>query len=281
MPALKVYPLYAQLPQNRQMECFQPTPPDVRKVVLATNIAETSITIPGIRCVIDCGYVKKRVYNPITGLDILRVERISDAQAWQRCGRAGRDAPGVCYRIYTKEQMAAFDKMEEPEILRSNISTVVLQLLSMSIDCREFNFMDKPSPDAINDAHTKLYYLGAIKKFKSDQMPEMTPLGKQMVLFPLEPQYSKLILSASKYRCLQEMLNLVAVLSSQDVFCRYPDKEEQIAVAHARFHSKHGDHLTLLNVFNAFLKTDKIKVSIIQLHISIGIIQIIKQIGGL
>lgn len=261
MADIKVFLLYAQLPQNRQLECFLPTPSKVRKVVLATNLAETSITIPGIRCVIDSGYVKRRIYNPITGLDVLRIVRISEAQAWQRCGRAGRDATGVCYRLYTKEQMNKLEKTEIPEILRSNIAATVLQLLVMSIDCRCFDFMDKPSPDAISDAYVKLYYLGAIKKFKSDKIPELTPLGKQMALFPLEPQYSKLLLSASKFECVEEMLNLVSILSGQEVFIRPTDKHEKAALAHAQFYSKHGDHLTLLNVFSAFLKAEKAKVN--------------------
>lgn len=260
MAPIRVFPLYAQLPQNRQLDCFVSTRPNVRKVVLATNLAETSITIPGIRCVIDSGYVKRRIYNPITGLDILRIVRISEAQAWQRCGRAGRDATGVCYRIYTKEQMNAFEKLEKPEILRSNIAATVLQLLMMSIDCRYFDFMDKPSTDAITDAYVKLYYLGAIKKFKSDKVPELTPLGKQMVLFPLEPQYSKLLISASTFGCVEEMLDLVAVISGQEIFLHPTEKQEQAALAHAKFHSKYGDHLTLLNVFTAFLKTEKTKV---------------------
>lgn len=262
MHPIRVFPLYAQLPQHRQLECFLPTRPGVRKVVLATNVAETSITIPGIRCVIDTGYVKRRIYNPVTGLEVLRVVPISLAQAWQRSGRAGRNSTGVCYRMYTKDQMKKFEKMEQPEILRSNISTAVLQLLLLSIDFRDFDFIDKPSVDSVSDAYVKLYYLGAIMKFKFDKIPELTPLGRQMAVFPLEPRYSKLILSAPKFGCLEEIVNLVSILSSQEVFVRSIDKAEQAQLAHAKFYSKYGDHLTLLNVFNTFLERDNIKVCV-------------------
>lgn len=256
-PNIRVFPLYSQLPQNKQLECFIPSPPNARKVILATNIAETSITIPGIRFVIDCGFAKRRIFNPDTNLDILKVVRISQAQCWQRCGRAGRDAEGTCYRTYTKEEMEAFEKMPKPEILRSNISATVLQLLALGIDCKIFDFLDKPSPEAIEKAYKQLLLLGAIK---ADAKTELTPLGKQMSQFPLDPKFSKLLLTAPSFGCLEEMLSLVAILSGENIFVSSIEKREQAALAHAKFESKHGDHLMLLNVYKAFEKTEKIKL---------------------
>lgn len=261
MAGVRVFPLYAQLPQNKQLECFLPAPVNARKIVLSTNIAETSVTIPGIRCVIDAGFVKRRIYNPCTNLDILRIVRISQAQAWQRCGRAGRDSPGKCYRTYTQQEMNGFEKMPKPEILRSNICFTVLQLLALGIDCKSFDFIDRPSPEAMEAAYRKLESLGAIRN--ATTVPELTALGRQMAQFPLDPQYSKLILAASQFGCMEEMLSLVSVLSGENVFIATNEKREQANLAHAKFHSKHGDHLTLLNVFSAFQKTEKIKVSFI------------------
>ncbi|XP_011197201.2 ATP-dependent RNA helicase DHX33 [Bactrocera dorsalis] len=255
---VRVFPLYAQLPQNKQLECFLPAHANSRKIVLATNIAETSVTIPGIRCVIDCGFVKRRVYNPSSGLDALRIVRVSQAQAWQRCGRAGRDAPGTCYRTYTQAEMESFENMPKPEILRSNICSTVLQLLALGIDCRTFDFLDRPTPEAVDDAYRKLEALGAVRNYKIK--PELTTLGQQMSQFPLDPRYSKLLLSASAFGCMEEMLSLVAVLSGENVFVSSNEKRELAALAHAKFTSKHGDHLTLLNVFSAFLKTEKVKL---------------------
>ncbi|XP_017042943.1 ATP-dependent RNA helicase DHX33 [Drosophila ficusphila] len=254
---LRVFTLYAQLSQVKQLECFVPTPPNVRKVILATNIAETSITIPGIRCVIDCGFVKEKSFNTADGLDVLKSVRISRAQAWQRSGRAGRDADGTCYRAYTKREMDSFADATQPEILRTNPTSMVLQLLALDIDCNNFDFLDAPLEEGLRSAYKTLEALGAIKV---GLVSHITPLGWQMVQFPLDPKYSKLLMSAPSFGCMQEVLYLVSVLSSDHVFVSNSDKNETAALAHAKFQSKHGDHLTLLNVFNAFLKSEKPKM---------------------
>lgn len=253
------------MPQNKQLECFLPSTPKARKIVLATNIAETSITIPGIRCVVDCGLVKRRIYNPSSGLDLLKVVNISQAQAWQRCGRAGRDAAGICYRTYTQAQMKAFEAMPKPEILRSNLSSTVLQLLALNIDSRTFDFLDKPAPEALSAAFQQLQTMGAI--ISDGEETKLTPLGRQMSQFPLPPQYSKLLLAAPSFGCMEEMLSLVSVLASENIFINSVDKRELAALAHAKFYSKYGDHLTLLNVYTAFQKSDKIKVSFKQIFL--------------
>lgn len=254
---VRVFTLYAQMAQGRQLECFLPVPANTRKIVLATNIAETSITIPGIRCVIDCGYVKEKSFNPSSGLDILKTVCISQAQAWQRSGRAGRDAPGKCYRTYTKASMEKFRIAQEPEILRANLTSTVLQLLALGIDCDSFDFIDPPQKDGIQSAYKTLEYLGAIKSGVSSTI---STAGLQMAKFPLDPRYAKLLLSAPKFGCMEEMLSLVAAISSDNVFIGHTDKSELSGLAHAKFLSKHGDHLTLLNVFTTFQKIEKPKV---------------------
>ncbi|XP_060665996.1 ATP-dependent RNA helicase DHX33 [Drosophila nasuta] len=255
---VRVFTLYAQLAQGKQLECFLPVPANTRKIVLATNIAETSITIPGIRCVIDCGYVKEKSFNPSTGLDTLKTVRISQAQAWQRSGRAGRDAPGKCYRTYTKSNMEKFKAAAQPEILRANLTSTVLQLLALGIDCASFDFIDTPHPEGVQSAYKALEQLGAIKAAATS--PAITSTGRLMAQFPLDPRFAKLLLAAPSFGCMEEMLSLVAALSSDNVFIGHTDKSELAALAHAKFQSKHGDHLTLLNVFATFQKTDKPKV---------------------
>lgn len=148
-PPLKVLPLYSSLPSLQLAEAFKPTPHGLRKIVISTNIAETSVTIPGIKYVIDSGKVKAKMFNPITGLDMLQVRTISQAQAWQRSGRAGRDSSGHCYRIFTKDEFDKFDKNSQPEILRCNLASVSLQLLTLGINILNFDFMDKP-PKEVN-----------------------------------------------------------------------------------------------------------------------------------
>lgn len=143
-PQLRVISLYASLPTSQLSEAFRPTPVGMRKVVISTNVAETSVTIPGIKYVIDSGKVKAKHYNPTTGLDMLKVQSISQAQAWQRTGRAGRESDGICYRIFTKEEFSKFSKNTQPEIQRCNLSTVALQLLTQGINISAFDFMDKP-----------------------------------------------------------------------------------------------------------------------------------------
>lgn len=254
---VRVFTLYAQMAQGRQLECFMPVPSNTRKIVLATNIAETSITIPGIRCVIDCGLAKEKSFNSSSGLDILKTVCISQAQAWQRSGRAGRDAPGKCYRTYTKESMEKFQISQQPEILRANLTSTVLQLLALGIDCDSFDFIDPPQQDGIHSAYKDLEHLGAIK---SNVAPIINSTGLQMAKFPLDPRYAKLLLSAPTFGCMEEMLSLVAAISSDNVFIDHVDKSELAALAHAKFLSKHGDHLTLLNVISIFQKIEKPKV---------------------
>uniref|UniRef100_A0A0B7BJK1 RNA helicase n=1 Tax=Arion vulgaris TaxID=1028688 RepID=A0A0B7BJK1_9EUPU len=191
VPKLLVLPLYAALPSQVQIRVFAKTPQGCRKVVVATNIAETSITIQGIKYVIDCGMVKARVYNPHSGLDLLKVVTASKAQVLQRTGRSGREAPGVCYRLFTESEFNKLSPNTVPEIQRCNLSSVVLQLMALGIsDVLTFDFMDKPSPESIKAALEELVLLGALERQEKSDILKLTPLGKQMAAFPLDPRFA-------------------------------------------------------------------------------------------
>ncbi|KAF5274963.1 hypothetical protein FQR65_LT04306 [Abscondita terminalis] len=248
-PSVKVCPLYASQPTTQQMTVFQPAPVNTRKVIIGTNVAETSITISGVRYVIDSGMVKARTYHPATGLDMLKVQRISQEQSWQRTGRAGRESEGYCYRIYTRNQYESLQKSTIPEIQRANLSTVAIQLLALGIHAVNFDFMDKPLKDSITAAFEQLKLLGAVETVESKNL---TPLGRKMVQFPLDPRFSKIILSASEYGCLEEVLSIVALLSGESIFLNPTARREQALTARQKFMSAYGDHLTFLNAFRVF-----------------------------
>ncbi|POI21816.1 hypothetical protein CIB84_014438, partial [Bambusicola thoracicus] len=251
-PQMTVMPLYASLPYSQQLRVFQAAPKGCRKVILSTNIAETSITISGIKvlyyAVIDINYAFP--YLEI-GLEVLAVQRVSKAQAWQRTGRAGREDSGICYRLYTEDEFEKFDKMTVPEIQRCNLASVLLQLLALRIpNILTFDFMSKPSPDAIQAAIEQLDLLGAVEQ-KEDQLV-LTPLGRKMAAFPLEPKFSKTILLSPKFHCTEEILTIVSLLSVDSVLYNPPARRDEVQSVRKKFISSEGDHLTLLNVYRAF-----------------------------
>ncbi|KAK4312289.1 hypothetical protein Pmani_016270 [Petrolisthes manimaculis] len=250
-PRLRVHPLYAALPAHQQLEVFRATAEGERKVIVSTNIAETSITIPGIRYVVDSGRAKIRSYHPNSGFDMLKVRKISQAQAWQRAGRAGREAAGHCYRGFTREEFDALELNPVPEILRSNLASVILQLLAIGIkNVLTFDFIDKPSPEHVQEAIEQLTLLGAVT-VQSETL-ELTETGKKMAQFPLEPRYAKVILSGPEYGCTDEVLSIIAALSSESVFVNPSGKREAAAIAKRKFISVEGDHITLLKIIRAF-----------------------------
>lgn len=254
---LIVCEIYANLPTDLQQKIFEPTPPKARKVVLATNIAETSITVDGVQFVIDPGFVKQNVYNARTGMESLVVEPVSRAAAGQRAGRAGRTGPGKCFRLYTRYSHE--NEMPEetlPEIQRANLNSVVLLLKSMGIhDLVNFDFLDPPSTDHLVKALEELYALGGLNDKGS-----LTKDGRRMVEFPTSPLLSKSVLAASKYGCVDEILSIIALLGeTASLFFRPRDKKVQADAARARFACRDGgggDHLTLLNVWNAYVDAD-------------------------
>lgn len=247
---IEVCPLYAALPTHEQQKVFQETPENCRKVILSTNIAETSITIPGVKFVIDTGMVKARVYNPHVAVEMLCVQPVSKAQARQRCGRAGREGPGVCYRLYTEQSFEELPEHTIPELQRCNLTGVVLELLALGLNnILSFDFMDPPSKEALVDALEQLYLLGAVHE---DDGLRLTPLGKQMAHFPLEPHLSKAILASQAFNCTEEVLAIVALLSVDTVFFTPHDRKEKALESWKKFRSLDGDHLTLLNIYKSY-----------------------------
>ncbi|KAI9836801.1 MAG: hypothetical protein M1819_000966 [Sarea resinae] len=255
VPEMIICPIYANLPSELQSKIFEPTPPGARKVVLATNIAETSLTIDGIVYVIDPGFVKENVYNPRTGMESLVVTPCSRASANQRSGRAGRVGPGKCFRLYTK--WAFYNELDEnttPEIQRTNLNSVVLLLKSLGInDLIDFDFMDPPPAETLIRALEQLYALGAL-----NDRGELTKVGRQMAEFPTDPMLAKSILAADKLGCVEEVLSIVSMLAeSSSLFYRPKDKKIHADSARARFTIKDGgDHLTLLNIWNQWVDSD-------------------------
>lgn len=175
------------------------------------------------------------------------MQRISQEQSWQRAGRAGRDCEGHCYRIYTRPQYEQMQKSTVPEILRANLTTVILQVLALGIDARTFDFMDKPPKEALDAAYEQLRLLGAV-----DSVDCLTALGKQMAIFPLDPRFSKILISAPNYGCLEEALTIVAILSSESILLSPPAKRETAQSVRQKFCSGYGDHLTLLNIYREY-----------------------------
>ena len=213
---LMVCPLFAALPSHQQQLVLSPAPRGTRKVILSTNIAETSVTLPGVKHVVDTGLVKARGFNPHLSMDLLLVQPISKAQARQRAGRAGREREGFCYRLFTEETFEQLAEHTIPEIKRCNLSGVVLQLLAVGVsDILSFEFMDPPSEEALLSALEQLFLLGAVEK--RDQL-RMSPLGKQLSCFPLAPPLSRAILAAEDHGCTEQVVSIVAMLSVDSVF---------------------------------------------------------------
>lgn len=249
VPELVILPVYSALPSEMQSRIFEPAPPGGRKVVIATNIAETSITIDNIYYVVDPGFVKQNAYDPKLGMDSLVVTPISQAQAKQRAGRAGRTGPGKCFRLYTE---AAYQSemlpTTIPEIQRQNLAHTILMLKAMGInDLLHFDFMDPPPTNTMLTALEELYALSAL-----DDEGLLTRLGRKMADFPMEPALSKVLLASVEMGCSDEMLSIVAMLCVQSVFYRPREKQQQADQKKAKFHDPHGDHLTLLNVYNGW-----------------------------
>lgn len=248
-----VIPLYASLPPVQQLRVFQPAPKGSRKVILSTNIAETSVTISGIKFVIDTGMVKAKRFNPDSGLEVLAVQRVSKAQAWQRAGRAGREDSGSCYRLYTEDEFDNLIPMTVPEIQRCNLAGVILQLMALGVpDVMNFDFMSKPSPEAVRSAVEHLGLLGAVEK--KDGQVVLTALGKKMASFPLEPRYAKTILLSPEYSCAEEVISIVSLLSVDTVLYNPPARRDEVQAVRKKFISSEGDHMTLLSIYRAFKK---------------------------
>lgn len=254
LPKLTVLPLFAAQQMVSQQKVFMPTKEGNRKVILSTNIAETSLTIPGIRYVVDSCRVKAKAHQASTGLDMLKVVRISKAQAWQRTGRAGREAEGHCYRMLTRNEFALLPEETVPEIQRCNLSNVVLQMISMGVqNVAQFDFLEPPPEDAVEGALRQLILLGAI--IPLNQMTDhyqLTDVGKKMAAFPLDPRFTKSILAAKDLGCTEEVITIVSMLSGDSVLLTPGSKREEALSSRRQFVSSEGDHVTYLKVFRAY-----------------------------
>lgn len=243
---LTILPIYSQLPSDLQAKIFRATEDGSRKVVVSTNIAETSLTVDGIKFVVDCGYCKLKVYRPKIGMDALQITPISKANARQRSGRAGRTTDGVAYRLYTHTQFHT-EMLETtvPEIQRTNLGNVVLLLKSLGVtNLLRFDFMDPPPENTLLASMYQLWTLGAL-----DDLCNLTHLGRKMVDFPLDPPLSKMLIYASDLGCGNEVLTIVSVLSVPNIFFRPQGKEEESDSLREKFFVPESDHLTLLNTY--------------------------------
>lgn len=244
MSPLSVLPIYSQLPADLQAKVFEKS--KYRKVIVATNIAETSLTLEGIKFVIDCGFCKLKVFSPRIGMDTLQLTPISRANANQRSGRAGRTAPGICYRLYTERAyVSEMFATQVPEIQRTNLAHVVLLLKSLNVkDLVAFDYMDAPPSETILNAMTQLWMLGAL-----DDRGDLTALGAKMAHLPVDPSLAKMILLSNQLQCSSELLTVVAMLSVSSIFYRPKGRAEEADASREKFAVPESDHLTLLNVF--------------------------------
>lgn len=222
-------------------------------MVLATNIAETSITIDGIVFVIDCGFVKEKRYNYSTKIETLIKVPITKFQAIQRQGRAGRTQPGKCYRLYSEDLYHRFKDAPVPDIQRSNVESVILDLLAMGVTPLKFDFIDPPATDAIGEALIALKELSAV-----DDKLSITPLGRQMSFFPLDPPLAKVLIASAELGCSKEVLKIVSLLSTQHqhLFVRNKWNRDSANNAKQHFNALEGDHLTYLKIYDEWLKSD-------------------------
>lgn len=251
---LSLCPLHAGLTIEEQTEVFKSTERGTRKCIVATNVAEASITIEGIRYVIDSGFVKMRLFHPQTGMDTLTVLPVSKASATQRAGRAGRTSSGKCLRLYTQEAFERMSPISSSEMTRTDLSNQILQLKALGIEnLVKFDYLPPAPPSALLARGLEsLAALGAL-----DEWGRLTsPLGEQMAEMPLEPKMAKVLLESVKFRCTQEILSIAAMTSVSTPFI-IPDEGRSAAGAQGelerrKFTAEEGDHLTLLNVFNAF-----------------------------
>ncbi len=245
-PAVEVLPLYARLPTAEQHRVFVPNASRLtRRVVLATNVAETSLTVPGIRYVIDPGTARISRYSKRTKVQRLPIEPISQASAAQRAGRSGRTAPGVCIRLYSEQDFLTRPRYTDPEILRTNLASVILQMAALNLgDVADFPFLDPPERRSINDGIAVLQELGGF-----DAAGHLTDIGRRLAQLPVDPRLARMILQADTEGCLPEVLVLAAALSIPDPRERPADREEAARAKHARFADGTSDFLSYLNLW--------------------------------
>ena len=245
----EVLPLYARLSTAEQHRVFQPH--TGRRVVLSTNVAETSLTVPGIRYVIDPGTARISRYSNRTKVQRLPIEDVSQASANQRKGRCGRTSDGICIRLYSEEDFLSRPDFTEPEILRTSLASVILQMASLDLgDIAAFPFLDPPDQRNIRDGVALLHELGALDPEEKDHRKRLTPVGRKLAQLPVDPKMGRMVLEADRNGCLREIIVITAGLSIQDPRERPADKKEASAAKHSRFVEKGSDFLSWLKLWD-------------------------------
>lgn len=252
LPKIQVLPLFAALPQTAQQRVFLPVPPRTRKVILATNIAETSVTVPGVRYVVDCGKAKIKQFRTRLGLDSLLVKPISKSGAIQRKGRAGREAPGQCYRLYTEKDYLALDETTTPEILRCDLSQALINMKARGVDdVMGFPFLTRPPLEALEKALLQLLSIQAL-----DESGQISNIGSQIAKLPLTPTLGRVLLAAAENGpdCLTDVIDIISCLSVETIFLNTTseEKKEQAAQARQDLYRREGDHLTMLATVQSY-----------------------------
>ena len=242
----EVLPLYARLTPAEQQKIFQPRPG--RKIVLATNVAETSLTVPGIRYVIDSGTARISRYSYRAKVQRLPIEAVSQASANQRKGRCGRVEPGICIRLYSEEDFLGRPEFTDPEILRTNLAAVILQMLHLRLgQIEDFPFIEPPDGKAISDGFNLLQELSAVNREN-----QLTPLGRQLARLPIDPRLGRMLLEAARLGSMAEVLIVASALSVQDVRERPADRQQQADQAHAQWKDPDSDFAALINLWRGF-----------------------------
>ncbi|WP_217474949.1 ATP-dependent RNA helicase HrpA [Stutzerimonas stutzeri] len=242
----EVLPLYARLTPAEQQKIFQPRPG--RKIVLATNVAETSLTVPGIRYVIDSGTARISRYSYRAKVQRLPIEAVSQASANQRKGRCGRVEPGICIRLYSEEDFLSRPEFTDPEILRTNLAAVILQMLHLRLgQIEDFPFIEPPDGKAISDGFNLLQELSAVSREN-----QLTPLGRQLARLPIDPRLGRMLLEAATLGSMAEVLIVASALSVQDVRERPADRQQQADQAHAQWKDPDSDFAALINLWRGF-----------------------------
>ena len=246
-PGLEVLPLYARLSAHEQHRIFQPH--RGRRVVLATNVAETSITVPGIRYVVDAGTARISRYSRRLKVQRLPIEPVSQASANQRSGRCGRLAPGVCIRLYTEDGFEQRPEFTDPEILRTNLASVILQMTAIGLgEVDRFPFVEPPDAAMIRDGDLLLDELGAVRRGAGRR--ELTEIGRRLARLPIDPRLGRMVLEAERFGCVREVLVIASALSIQDVRERPREEAERAAELHRRFHVDGSDLLGIVAVWD-------------------------------
>ena len=243
----EILPLFARLSHAEQHKIFHPTGAK-RRIVLATNVAETSLTVPGIKYVIDTGLARVKRYSARAKVEQLHVEKISQAAARQRSGRCGRVSAGVCIRLFSEEDFNSRTEFTDPEIVRSNLAAVILRMAALKLgDVAAFPFLEAPDQRYINDGFQVLLELGAVNEHNG-----LTKLGEQMARLPIDPKIARILLAAKKHDCMAEILVIASALSIQDPRERPLEARDAAAKAHERFTDKQSDFLAYLNIWDSF-----------------------------